>query len=70
VQQDVLIVAGTTDVIAPVASVRRARDVLTGARSIRFETAPGSHLGVLTGPEARDSTWEYLAEFLAKVAIG
>jgi polyhydroxyalkanoate synthase len=70
VRQDVLIVAGRADVIAPVACVQRACDVLIGARSIRFETAPGSHLGVLTGPEARDTTWELIAEFLAKVAIG
>jgi polyhydroxyalkanoate synthase len=69
VEQDVLIVAGTTDVIAPVGCVQRACDVLTGARSIRFETAPGSHLGVLTGPDARDTTWEHIAEFLAKVAV-
>jgi polyhydroxyalkanoate synthase len=69
VEQDVLIVAGSTDVIAPVACVRRACDVLTGVRSIRFETAPGSHLGVLTGPQARDSTWEHIADFLAKVAV-
>jgi polyhydroxyalkanoate synthase len=68
VSQDVLVVGGTTDVIAPVACVERALDVLTGARSIRFETAPGSHLGVLTGPEARDTTWRYIAEFLAGVA--
>jgi polyhydroxyalkanoate synthase len=68
VRQDVLIVGGTSDVIAPVPCVERARDVLTGVRSLRFETAPGSHLGVLSGPEARDTTWRYIAEFLASVA--
>jgi polyhydroxyalkanoate synthase subunit PhaC len=68
VDADVLVVAGTNDVIAPVACVQRATDVLTGARSIRFETAPGSHLGVLTGPEARTTTWAHLADFL--VAAG
>jgi polyhydroxyalkanoate synthase len=67
VGQDVLIVAGTTDVIAPVRCVRRACDVLTGARSVRFETAPGSHLGVLSGPEARDTTWAHVARFLESV---
>jgi polyhydroxyalkanoate synthase len=70
VEQDVLVVAGTTDVIAPVACVERARDVLTGVRSMRFATAPGSHLGVLTGPTARETTWAHLAEFLDKVAVG
>jgi polyhydroxyalkanoate synthase len=68
VSQDVLIVAGTTGVIAPVAAVQRACDVLSGARSVRFETAPGSHLGVLTGLEAEQTTWEYIVEFLAAVA--
>lgn len=68
VGQDVLIVAGTGDVIAPEACVRRACDVLTGAASVRFEIAPGSHLGVLSGPGARDTTWAYIDEFLAKVA--
>ncbi|MDT4913383.1 MAG: poly[(R)-3-hydroxyalkanoate] polymerase subunit PhaC [Pseudonocardiales bacterium] len=68
VRQDVLVVGGTGDVIAPVACVRRACDVLTGVRSIRFETAPGSHLGVLTGPEAADTTWRHLADFLSAVS--
>ncbi|MFN2560640.1 MAG: alpha/beta hydrolase [Jatrophihabitans sp.] len=64
VRPDVLVVAGTNDVIAPVACVQKACDVLTGVRSIRFETAPGSHLGVLTGPDARDTTWRFVGEFL------
>lgn len=68
VHQDVLIVAGTDDVIAPVGCVQRATDVLTGARSVRFETAPGSHLGVLSGPEARSTTWGHIADFLATVS--
>jgi polyhydroxyalkanoate synthase subunit PhaC len=68
VRQDVLIVAGTDDVIAPVACVERAVDVLTGARSVRFETAPGSHLGVLSGPDARATTWAQIADFLERVA--
>lgn len=64
VRPHVLIVAGRSDVIAPVGSVRPACDVLTGAASLRFETAPGSHLGVLTGPEAAGTTWRYLRGFL------
>jgi polyhydroxyalkanoate synthase len=67
VRQDVLVVGGSTDVIAPVPCVQRACDVLTGVRSIRFETAPGSHLGVLSGPEARDTTWRYISDFLEAV---
>jgi len=67
VRQDVLVVAGTNDVIAPVPCVERATGVLTGARSVRFATAPGSHLGVLSGPEAPATTWRVIDEFLAGV---
>jgi polyhydroxyalkanoate synthase len=65
VRQDVLIVGGTGDVIAPIASVRKAIDVLEGARSVNYAEAPGSHLGVLTGPQARTTTWPAIEEFLA-----
>ncbi|GAB2469506.1 alpha/beta fold hydrolase [Jatrophihabitans fulvus] len=67
VTQDVLIVAGRTDVIGPPASVRRACDVLTGARSVRYALEPGSHLGVLTGPEATTTTWPAVTGFLRDV---
>lgn len=59
----VLLVAGTTDVITTEAAARAGTRVLTGA-SVRFETTQGSHLGILTGPEARETTWRYLDEFL------
>lgn len=68
VRPHVLIVSGRTDVIAPVECVRAGLEVLTGARSLNYATAPGSHLGVLTGPEAVDSTWRAIEEFLARVA--
>lgn len=68
VRQHVLIVAGRDDAIAPRPSVERALDVLTGARSLRFEVAPGSHLGVLAGASARESTWRFVQEFLDEVA--
>jgi polyhydroxyalkanoate synthase subunit PhaC len=29
-----------------------------------METAPGGHLGVLTGRAARDTTWRFLDELL------
>ena len=64
VTQDVLVIAGTSDVIAPEPCVHRAVDVLTGARSVRYETAPGSHLGVLSGPQAPATTWRILDDFL------
>lgn len=68
VGQHVLIVAGDSDVIAPVRCVQRGCDVLTGAASMRFETAPGSHLGVLAGPQARTTTWAAVRGFLTDLA--
>ncbi len=60
----VLVVGGRTDVIAPLAAVRRVTELLTGSPSVRFESAPGGHLGVLTGRRARTTTWTYLDGFL------
>ncbi len=65
VRQPVLSVAGSADVLAPEAAVRAVAPLLPNAREVRLETAPGGHLGVLTGRGARDSTWKYLDEFLA-----
>ncbi|MDT7559121.1 MAG: poly[(R)-3-hydroxyalkanoate] polymerase subunit PhaC [Pseudonocardiales bacterium] len=66
VRVPVLVVAGENDVIAPLRAVRRGAELLTGSPEVRFETAPGGHLGVLTGRRARDTTWAYLDEFLGK----
>jgi polyhydroxyalkanoate synthase subunit PhaC len=60
----VLVVAGRNDVIAPLGAVRRVTELLTGAPEVRFESAPGGHLGVLTGRKARTTTWTYLDAFL------
>lgn len=60
----VLVVAGRRDVIAPLRAVHRVTELLTGSPDVRFATAPGGHLGVLTGREARTSTWARLDEFL------
>ncbi len=60
----VLVVAGRTDVIAPMAAVQKVVELLTGAPQVRFETAPGGHLGVLTGRDARTTTWFHLDTFL------
>ncbi|MFF3222856.1 alpha/beta fold hydrolase [Nocardia suismassiliense] len=68
VSAPVLLVGGPTDVITPAAAVEAGTRTLTGAASVRFETSPGSHLGILTGPEARDSTWAYLDKFLTEAA--
>lgn len=62
---DVHVVGGSGDSLAPLAAVRHAVDLLTGARSVEVTTAPGGHLGVLTGREARTTTWPALDRFFA-----
>lgn len=61
----VLLVGGTDDVITPAAAVAHGQRALTGAREVRYETSPGSHLGILI---ARDTTWGYLEKFLGDQA--
>ncbi|SNY80546.1 polyhydroxyalkanoate synthase [Nocardia amikacinitolerans] len=63
----VLLVGGPSDVITPAAAVEAGTRTLTGAAEVRYETAPGSHLGILTGDTARDTTWAYLDKFLAEL---
>ncbi|WP_216209306.1 alpha/beta fold hydrolase [Amycolatopsis aidingensis] len=63
-----LVIAGEGDGIAPRPAVERLVDLLENAPSVRFEVAPGGHLGVLTGRRARGTTWRYLDEFLAEQA--
>jgi polyhydroxyalkanoate synthase len=65
VRVPVLAVAGRGDGIAPVAACHHVGDLLPNAASVQLETAPGGHLGVLTGRAARGTTWALLDEFLA-----
>jgi polyhydroxyalkanoate synthase len=65
VRVPVLVVAGEGDSIAPRRAVGHLVEVLENAPEVRFETAPGGHLGVLTGRGARRTTWTYLDDFLA-----
>jgi polyhydroxyalkanoate synthase len=60
----VLVFGGASDGIAPISAVRAALPLLTGSREVRFEIVPGGHLGMLTGREARGSTWRVLEEWL------
>lgn len=61
----VLNIAGQGDLFfAPPASAYRLGELLPNSPHVRLETAPGGHLGVLTGGKARTTTWRYLAEFL------
>ena len=46
-------IAGSTDVLAPQPAVHHLAKLLPNAPQVRLETAPGGHLGVLTGPRRR-----------------
>jgi polyhydroxyalkanoate synthase len=58
-----LSVAGLGDGIAPVAACHHLADLVD---DVELETAPGGHLGVLTGRAARHSTWPLLDDFLQR----
>jgi polyhydroxyalkanoate synthase len=62
----VLVFAGNTDGIAPIASVRALMPLLPNAREVRFEIVPGGHLGMLTGRAARSTTWVVMDEWIAQ----
>ncbi len=66
VRVPVLVVAGATDGIAPVASVKAVVPLLTGSPDVRFEIVPGGHLGMLTGRPARAATWTVLDSWLSE----
>ena len=61
----VLAIGGMSDAIAPVPAAQAVTRILTGAPSVRFESAPGGHLGVLTGSSARTTTWNFIDDHLA-----
>lgn len=63
----VLAVAGTDDVLAPLPSVAHLLDLVTGAPVTRLATAPGGHLGVLTGRRARTTSWPAVQDFWTDV---
>jgi polyhydroxyalkanoate synthase subunit PhaC len=63
VDAPVLSIAGEGDGIAPLPAVHAVKEFLPGAR---LETAPGGHLGVLTGRGARRTTWPMLEHWLAE----
>jgi polyhydroxyalkanoate synthase len=66
VEEPVLVVAGTSDVLAPVPAVLAVESLLPNAAEVETHVAPGGHLGVLTGRSAMKTTWHYLDEFLAR----
>jgi polyhydroxyalkanoate synthase subunit PhaC len=69
-RRPVLLVAGKGDVLAPPDSVHRGAELLTGAPEVREETAPGGHLGVLTGMRARGTTWAHIKRLVARHPAG
>jgi polyhydroxyalkanoate synthase len=66
----VLAVGSASDVLAPVDAVHHVGGLLPRSPDVRLETAPGGHLGVLTGRSAARSTWIFLDEFLADYDAG
>lgn len=66
VTQPVLMVGGTSDVLAPIPAVFHVGGLLPNAAEVTLETAPGGHLGVLTGRSARNHTWSYIDSFLGR----
>ena len=60
----VLAVAGQGAGIAPRKAVRRLLPLLEKSPETRYEVCPGGHLGVLTGRNARDTTWPIIDRFL------
>jgi polyhydroxyalkanoate synthase len=64
VRVPMLVLAGEDDGIAPVPSIHPVVELVQNAPSVRFETVPGGHLGMLTGRAARSTTWRIVDEFL------
>jgi len=60
----VLAVGGYRDVLAPIPAVHHVGDLLPNSPDVRLESAPGGHLGVLTGTQARETTWAFIDTFL------
>lgn len=65
VRVPVLSIAGSDDVLAPRPAVHHIAKLLPNAPQVRIETAPGGHLGVLTGRGAARSTWAWIDDFFA-----
>lgn len=65
VRVPVINIAGTSDVLVPVAVAHAVKDLLPNAPEVRVDTAPGGHLGVLTGRSAPRTTWKMIDDFLA-----
>lgn len=68
VRVPVLAVAGTGDLFfAPPSSAFHVQNLLTNSPEVVLQTAPGGHLGVLTGRSAQDTTWQHIEGFMSDV---
>lgn len=65
----VLSIAGEGDGIAPAKAVHRVAQLLPNAATVKIASAPGGHLGVLTGRAARRTTWPLIEDFLDATAV-
>jgi polyhydroxyalkanoate synthase len=59
-----LVLAGTTDVLAPASTVQAWCDVI---RDTEYHVVRGGHLGVMAGRRAPLTTWATLADFAGRV---
>lgn len=66
VRVPVMNIAGTSDVLVPVAVAHHVGELLPNSPEVRLEVAPGGHLGVLTGRSAQKTTWAMIDDFLDK----
>ena len=62
----VMNIAGTSDVMVPVEVAHHVGELVPNSPLVRMETAPGGHLGVLTGRSAPATTWAMIDDFLDK----
>jgi polyhydroxyalkanoate synthase subunit PhaC len=69
VRVPVLSIAGEGDGIAPRKAVHHVAELLPNAPDVRIATAPGGHLGVLTGRAARRTTWRLIDDFLRATSL-
>ena len=57
--------AGKTDALVAPSTARAIMDVVS-SKDKRFEVAPGGHMGVILGSQARDNVWKSSADWLAE----
>lgn len=62
-RQPFLSIAGTDDILAPEIAVHAVGTLLPQSAEVRMRTAPGGHLAVLAGADAKHTTWQELDEF-------